>query len=238
MRLRHGIHPRPVLLVWATNATNGTGDVEMSLKSSGKMPGKHWHLNGHPVIACYSNLRMVEELDTQEAGENLWYIRIYIYVDHISKIYGNIIYNSSTIKTAPSEDLQGALGSSPASFCWSQRLRARNDFSAASRCQESSPGESLKKPSFRGVLMPGIWLCFENCTSFRNFMHVVYIGFACWWVQSWLLILMKQPETTCLLLAWLITRNSTRAASCLVFKAMTSLNSFKPYIVSFIFESV
>ena len=39
-------------------------------------------------------------------------------------------------------------------------------------------------------------------------------------------------------MVWLINRNSMRAASCLVFKTMTYLNSPKPCILSFMFEYV
>ena len=39
-------------------------------------------------------------------------------------------------------------------------------------------------------------------------------------------------------LVWLINRNSLRAASFLVFKIMTYLNSLKPCILSFMFEAV
>ena len=42
----------------------------------------------------------------------------------------------------------------------------------------------------------------------------------------------------CLFLVWLINRNSLRAPSCLVFKTMTYLNSLKPRILSFMFETV
>jgi hypothetical protein len=42
----------------------------------------------------------------------------------------------------------------------------------------------------------------------------------------------------CLLLVWLINRNSLRAASCLVFETLTYLNSVKPCILSFMFEAV
>ena len=42
----------------------------------------------------------------------------------------------------------------------------------------------------------------------------------------------------CLLLVWLINRNSLRAASCLAFKTMIYLNSLKPCILSFMFEAV
>ena len=42
----------------------------------------------------------------------------------------------------------------------------------------------------------------------------------------------------CLFLVLLINRNSFSAASCLVFKTMTYLNSLKPCILSFMFEAV
>ena len=42
----------------------------------------------------------------------------------------------------------------------------------------------------------------------------------------------------CLFLVWMLNRNSLRAASCLVFKTMTYLNSLKPCILSFMFEAV
>ena len=46
-------------------------------------------------------------------------------------------------------------------------------------------------------------------------------------------------QHTCrLLLVWLINRDSLRAASCLVSKTMTCLNSAKPCIWSFTFEAV
>ena len=41
-----------------------------------------------------------------------------------------------------------------------------------------------------------------------------------------------------LFLAWLINRKSLRAASCLVFKTMTYLNSLKPSILYFMFQAV
>ena len=42
----------------------------------------------------------------------------------------------------------------------------------------------------------------------------------------------------CLFLVWLINRNSLRAASYLVFKTMTYLNSLKPFLFILMFEAV
>ena len=75
--------------------------------------------------------------------------------------------------------------------------------------------------------MVNIWFMMEIKMELSDFLLEYGI---CW------NLLENLPK--CLFLVVLINRNSLRAASYLVFKTMTHLNSLKPCILSFTFEAV